>query len=142
MAKEQYKGAVRLGKVDVDKLEDVSAQFNIESLPTILLFRQGKVYNYEGEFSEKEFLDFATTGYLKAEERHSISYVPSSHENRNNSDDLLRYICSSNCQRIIQDARIIFLLAVLVLAVCFYLLFGSVPKNEKQKSVSRRRKKK
>jgi thioredoxin 1 len=39
----QYKGQVRIAKVDVDENNEVAQQFGIRSIPTLLLFKGGKV---------------------------------------------------------------------------------------------------
>ncbi|MCU0700571.1 MAG: thioredoxin [Myxococcaceae bacterium] len=39
----QYKGKVKIAKVDVDESNGVAQQFGIRSIPTLLLFKGGKV---------------------------------------------------------------------------------------------------
>ena len=39
----QYKGKVKVGKMDVDKHQQVPQQFGIRSIPTLLLFKGGRV---------------------------------------------------------------------------------------------------
>jgi thioredoxin 1 len=39
----QYKGKVKVGKLDVDHNQRVASQFGIRSIPTLLLFNGGKV---------------------------------------------------------------------------------------------------
>ena len=39
----EYKGKLRVVKVDVDKKPEVSAQYGIRSIPTIMLFHRGNV---------------------------------------------------------------------------------------------------
>ncbi|MBE2254395.1 MAG: thioredoxin [Myxococcus sp.] len=39
----QYKGKVKIAKVDVDESQQVAQQFGIRSIPTLLLFKGGKV---------------------------------------------------------------------------------------------------
>lgn len=39
----EHSGRVTVGKVDVDLTPDIANRYNIRSLPTILLFRDGKV---------------------------------------------------------------------------------------------------
>lgn len=36
-------GSVKVGKVDIDSNEDVSKQFGIQSIPTIMIFKNGEV---------------------------------------------------------------------------------------------------
>ena len=39
----QYKGQVKIAKVDVDENQAIAQQFGIRSIPTLLLFKGGKV---------------------------------------------------------------------------------------------------
>jgi len=39
----EYEGRVRIGKVNIDELQELAAQYGIHSIPTLLLFRQGEV---------------------------------------------------------------------------------------------------
>ena len=39
----QYKGKVKVAKVDVDENNEVAQQFGIRSIPTLLLFKGGRV---------------------------------------------------------------------------------------------------
>jgi thioredoxin 1 len=39
----QYKGKVKIAKVDVDESNGVAQQYGIRSIPTLLLFKGGKV---------------------------------------------------------------------------------------------------
>ncbi|MDX2013518.1 MAG: thioredoxin [Myxococcaceae bacterium] len=39
----QYKGKVKIAKVDVDESNGVAQQFGIRSIPTLLMFKGGKV---------------------------------------------------------------------------------------------------
>jgi thioredoxin 1 len=39
----QYKGKVKVAKVDVDDAQQVAQKFGIRSIPTLLLFKGGKV---------------------------------------------------------------------------------------------------
>ncbi len=41
----EYRGKVSVGKVNVDEQPDLAAQFGIQSIPTLLVFRNGKVVN-------------------------------------------------------------------------------------------------
>lgn len=40
---EEYAGKVKVGKVNVDEQPGLAAAFHIESIPTLLVFRNGKV---------------------------------------------------------------------------------------------------
>ncbi len=39
----EYDGRVRIGKVNIDQYQGLAAQFNIHSIPTLLLFNKGEV---------------------------------------------------------------------------------------------------
>jgi thioredoxin 1 len=41
----QYKGKVKIAKMDIDANQQVAQQFGIRSIPTLLLFKGGKVVN-------------------------------------------------------------------------------------------------
>ncbi len=40
---EEYKGKVRIGKVNIDEYQELAAQYRISSIPTLLLFKGGQV---------------------------------------------------------------------------------------------------
>ena len=37
-----YKGKVTVGKIDVDKITDVTAKYKIKAMPTLIIFKDGK----------------------------------------------------------------------------------------------------
>lgn len=39
----EYAGKVKIGKVDVDENQELSAQYSVLSIPTLLIFKDGKV---------------------------------------------------------------------------------------------------
>lgn len=39
----EYQGKVKIGKVDVDTNQELSAQYSVMSIPTLLIFKGGKV---------------------------------------------------------------------------------------------------
>jgi len=41
----EYKGKVRVGKVDVDQNNQIAMQFGVRSIPTLLILKEGKVVN-------------------------------------------------------------------------------------------------
>lgn len=41
----EYKGKLKVVKIDVEKAPNVAAKFGIMSIPTIILFKNGKVVN-------------------------------------------------------------------------------------------------
>lgn len=53
LAKE-YEGKVKVGKVNVDDEAELSLRFNILSIPTVILFKEGKEVNRLVGFSMKE----------------------------------------------------------------------------------------
>ncbi len=40
---EEYEGRVKVGKVDVDSEQKIAADFGIRSIPTLLIFKEGKL---------------------------------------------------------------------------------------------------
>jgi len=39
---DEYAGRVKVGKVDVDQARQTAARFNIQNIPTVILFQNGK----------------------------------------------------------------------------------------------------
>jgi thioredoxin 1 len=39
----EYRGKVKVGKMDIDKHQQVAQKFNVRSIPTLLVFKGGKV---------------------------------------------------------------------------------------------------
>src|SRR6476661_2730388 len=51
-----YVGKVKVGKVDTDSNRDVSMRFGISAIPTVILFKDGKVaQKFVGLRQEKDF---------------------------------------------------------------------------------------
>ena len=42
---EEYKGKIKVGKVDVDKNQNTSIKYGVRSIPTLLLIKDGEVVN-------------------------------------------------------------------------------------------------
>ncbi len=40
---EEYDGKVKIGKLDIDNNQEVSVKYGIRSIPTLLLFKDGKI---------------------------------------------------------------------------------------------------
>lgn len=40
---DEYQGKVKIGKVDIDTNQELSAQYSVMSIPTLLIFKDGKV---------------------------------------------------------------------------------------------------
>jgi thioredoxin 1 len=62
----EYAGRVKVGKLDTDANRDVSMKFGISAIPTVILFKNGEVFQkFVGLKSEKDFkaaLDSAIAG--------------------------------------------------------------------------------
>ncbi len=60
----EYDGKVKIAKVNVDEAQDLATQFNIISIPTLLLFKNGEVteqvVGFRGKKDLKAKLDSAT----------------------------------------------------------------------------------
>jgi thioredoxin 1 len=53
---EEYEGKVRIGKLDVDGNRKVATQYQIRSIPTLLLFKGGKVVGHKMGAASKDAL--------------------------------------------------------------------------------------
>ncbi len=51
---EEYEGKVKVGKVNVDEEPALAAKFDISSIPTVMLFKNGKVTETVVGFRPKE----------------------------------------------------------------------------------------
>ena len=51
---EEYAGAVKVGKVNVDEEPELAMQFRVDSIPTMMLFREGRLVNTTVGFRPKE----------------------------------------------------------------------------------------
>jgi thioredoxin 1 len=53
---EEYKGRVKVGKVDTDSNRDTAMRFSINAIPTILIFKNGQlVQRFQGGRGKREF---------------------------------------------------------------------------------------
>lgn len=53
-----YAGKVKFGKVNIDNDQDLAVQYNIQSIPTVLLFRDGQIAGQiVGSGPKKKFKD-------------------------------------------------------------------------------------
>ena len=50
---EEYEGKVKVGKVNVDDEEELAMEYNVQSIPTVLLFKGGKVVEQSLGFKPK-----------------------------------------------------------------------------------------
>lgn len=56
--KENLGDKIRIIKLDVDNNEEISAQYNIQSVPTLLLFRKGEVvWRQSGAMGLKDLMN-------------------------------------------------------------------------------------
>ena len=53
---EEYKGRLKVAKVDVDSQPDLAQRFNVVSIPTLLLFKNGDVANQHVGAGSKSML--------------------------------------------------------------------------------------
>lgn len=53
---ESYKGKVKIGKLDVDENNETSSQYEIQSIPTIIFFKDGKLVDKLVGFQSEEAL--------------------------------------------------------------------------------------
>ncbi len=55
----EYNGAFRLGKVDVDKQQELAGMFGIRSIPTVVLVKDGQVLDgFAGALPEGQLREF------------------------------------------------------------------------------------
>ncbi|MCQ2419245.1 MAG: thioredoxin [Clostridia bacterium] len=53
---EEYEGKLKVGKVDVDDVPSLAIRFGIESIPTLLLFKNGQLIDTSIGYKKKEQL--------------------------------------------------------------------------------------
>ncbi len=53
----EREGSLKVGKVNVDEQSEIAMQFGIQSIPTLLLFKDGKVVDSAIGYRTKEQLD-------------------------------------------------------------------------------------
>jgi len=55
---EEYEGRAKVGKIDVDEAGELAMAFGVSSIPTVIVFKDGKIYNKAvGYRSKKELED-------------------------------------------------------------------------------------
>lgn len=54
---QEYEGKAKIGKLNVDEQADLAAQYNIVSIPTMLLFKDGEVVQQQVGAAPKEQLE-------------------------------------------------------------------------------------
>lgn len=53
---EELDGAVKVGKVNIDNEPELAAQFEIVSIPTVIIFNNGEILRKSVGFASKELL--------------------------------------------------------------------------------------
>lgn len=53
----EYEGKVKIGKLDVDDSPEISQQFGIQSIPTLLFVKDGQIVDKMVGFQNKEALE-------------------------------------------------------------------------------------
>ncbi len=61
---EEYKGKLVVGKVDVGLSQDIAAKYGIMSVPTILVFKEGKLQEQSSGYMQKDKLETLIKKYL------------------------------------------------------------------------------
>jgi thioredoxin 1 len=51
---EEYEGKWKIGKIDVDQSPKTSMEYSVQSIPTLLFFKDGKVVDMSVGFQAKE----------------------------------------------------------------------------------------
>lgn len=54
---EENEGRLKVGKVNVDEQPELAASFNISSIPTLIVFKEGKITATEIGYREKEDIE-------------------------------------------------------------------------------------
>lgn len=50
----EYDGKIKVGKINTDEQEELAMQFSIMAIPTLLLFKDGKVVNQMSGYRAKD----------------------------------------------------------------------------------------
>jgi len=51
---DEYDGKILVGKVNVDKEPDLTMQYNVSSIPTLMVFKNGQLVNRAVGYREKD----------------------------------------------------------------------------------------
>ncbi len=54
---EEHKDKLKVGKVNVDEQRDLAIKYNITSIPTLILFKNGEIINISVGFHSKAELE-------------------------------------------------------------------------------------
>lgn len=57
MIKENKDDKVKIGKLNIDENQEIASQYNVMSIPTFLLFKNGKVVDKKIGYGDKEELE-------------------------------------------------------------------------------------
>lgn len=52
----EYQGSINIGKVDVDELGEIAAQYNVASIPTLLFIKDGELQHTQVGFIPQKSL--------------------------------------------------------------------------------------
>ena len=64
-----YKGKVKVGKVDTDANRDISIKYGISAIPTVILFKNGQVAEVCGIATGTRFQGSAGRGIIRAKSK-------------------------------------------------------------------------
>ena len=51
---DEYDGKILVGKVNVDEEPDLTMQYNVSSIPTLMVFKNGQLFNKAVGYREKD----------------------------------------------------------------------------------------
>ena len=54
---------MKVGKIDVEDSEELQSQYEVESFPSVVFFKDGMMYTFEGGLYERDLIFFASKGY-------------------------------------------------------------------------------
>src|SRR5919201_2085225 len=55
----EFKGTIKFAKIDIDKNEDIANKYNVQSIPTIIIFKAGReIAETVGALSKEELKHF------------------------------------------------------------------------------------
>ena len=60
----EYDGRLKIGRLDVDQHGEIAAQYNVVSIPTLLLFKNGEVVNQHVGAGPRKTIEGIFTDYL------------------------------------------------------------------------------
>ena len=62
---EEYQGKVKVGKLNVDEAPEVSSQYNVMSIPTLMIFKNGKTVEEMVGIAPKEYIEEKIDKHIK-----------------------------------------------------------------------------